>query len=180
MDFEKIDRLAELLRKHGLQEIRVRDDKNEIVVIAPSSPASFMPTAGVPTGAMFHGMNQSPPFGAHLTQGHAGSAPHEGSGSHAKSSASVSHTQPQHAGGPATKGRTLKSPFVGTFYRSSAPGSDSFVEIGSRVKKGDVLCIVEAMKLMNEIEAEWDGVIKEILVDNEQPVEFDQALFVIE
>ena len=74
----------------------------------------------------------------------------------------------------------MKSPFVGTFYRAPSPEADNFVDVGSRVKKGDTLCIVEAMKLMNEIESEFDGVIKEILVDNETPVEFDQPLFVFE
>jgi acetyl-CoA carboxylase biotin carboxyl carrier protein len=69
---------------------------------------------------------------------------------------------------------------VGTFYRSSGPGEAPFVEVGKRVKKGQTLCIIEAMKLMNEIEADRDGVIKEILVENETPVEFDQVLFLIE
>ena len=74
----------------------------------------------------------------------------------------------------------IKSPIVGTFYRSSEPGAPSFVEVGDQVKRGQVLCIIEAMKLMNEIEADFDGVVKDILVENEQPVEYDQPLFVIE
>ncbi len=70
---------------------------------------------------------------------------------------------------------------VGTFYRAPSPGADPFlVQVGSQVKKGDTLCIIEAMKLLNEIEAEVSGTVKEILVDNAQPVEFGQALFVIE
>jgi acetyl-CoA carboxylase biotin carboxyl carrier protein len=69
---------------------------------------------------------------------------------------------------------------VGTFYRSGSPGSPSFVEIGQTVKKGDTLCIIEAMKLMNEIESEVDGVVKAILVDNGQPVEYDQPIFLVE
>ena len=68
---------------------------------------------------------------------------------------------------------------VGTFYRASSPTADPFVEIGSQVKKGDVLCIIEAMKLLNEIVAENDGTVKAILVDNGEPVEFDETLFVI-
>jgi len=85
------------------------------------------------------------------------------------------------AAAPASaKGTEIKSPFVGSFYRSPSPGSDAFVEVGQRVKKGDTLCIVEAMKLMNEIESDQDGVIIEILVENEEPVEFDQPLFIIE
>jgi acetyl-CoA carboxylase biotin carboxyl carrier protein len=76
-------------------------------------------------------------------------------------------------------GHIVKSPMVGTFYRSSAPGSPPFVEIGSSVKDGDTLCIIEAMKLLNEIDADATGVIKQILVENGQPVEFGQPLFVI-
>lgn len=74
----------------------------------------------------------------------------------------------------------ITSPLVGTFYRAPAPGAETFVEIGRRVKKGDTLCIVEAMKLMNEIEADCDGVIKEILVENAKPVEYGEILFLIE
>ncbi|CAL62879.1 Biotin carboxyl carrier protein of acetyl-CoA carboxylase (BCCP) [Herminiimonas arsenicoxydans] len=77
------------------------------------------------------------------------------------------------------KGHVVKSPMVGTFYRSSAPGSPAFVEVGSTVKEGDTLCIIEAMKLLNEIDADATGVIKEILVENGQPVEFGQPLFII-
>ena len=77
-------------------------------------------------------------------------------------------------------GKLIKSPFVGTYYAAPGPGSDDFVTVGSKVKKGDTLCIVEAMKLMNEIESESVGIIKEILVDNESPVEFDQPLFILE
>lgn len=76
-------------------------------------------------------------------------------------------------------GHIVKSPMVGTFYRSSAPGSPSFVEVGSVVNDGDTLCIIEAMKLLNEIDADASGVIKQILVENGQPVEFGQPLFVI-
>ena len=68
---------------------------------------------------------------------------------------------------------------VGTFYRSPAPGKPPFVEIGQRVKKGDTICIIEAMKMMNEVKSEFSGTVKQILVDNAEPVEFDQTLFVI-
>lgn len=77
------------------------------------------------------------------------------------------------------QGHIIKSPMVGTFYRSSAPGAAPYVEIGSTVKEGDTLCLVEAMKLMNEIDSDTSGVIKQILVENGQPVEFGQPLFVI-
>ena len=76
-------------------------------------------------------------------------------------------------------GHIVKSPMVGTFYRSSSPGSAAFVEVGSTVKEGDTLCIIEAMKLLNEIDSDISGVVTKILVDNGQPVEFGQPLFVI-
>ena len=77
-------------------------------------------------------------------------------------------------------GQTVKSPMVGTFYRSASPGSEPFVDVGSVVKVGDTLCIVEAMKLLNEIESDCAGTIKKILVENGQPVEYGEPLFIIE
>lgn len=83
--------------------------------------------------------------------------------------------------GPAiASGKTINSPFIGTFYRSPSPDSAPFTDIGQRVTAGQTLCIVEAMKLMNEIEAEVSGTVRQILVENGQPVEFGQALFVID
>lgn len=76
-------------------------------------------------------------------------------------------------------GYEIKSPMVGTFYASSAPDQPAFVSIGSKVQKGDIICIIEAMKLMNEVEADRDGEVVEILVENEEMVEFDQPLFII-
>jgi acetyl-CoA carboxylase biotin carboxyl carrier protein len=81
---------------------------------------------------------------------------------------------------PAPTGHTLKSPMVGTFYRSPSPGAPSFVEVGQVVSKGQTLCIIEAMKLLNEIESDAAGTVKAILVENGQPVEYGQPLFVIE
>ena len=80
---------------------------------------------------------------------------------------------------PAIDGEPINSPMVGSFYRAASPDSSPFVEVGSTVKKGDVLCIIEAMKLLNEIESEHDGIIKKILVENGQPVEFGEPLFII-
>ena len=78
------------------------------------------------------------------------------------------------------EGHVVKSPMVGTFYRSPSPGAASFIELGQSVKPGDTLCIIEAMKLLNEIEAEVGGTVKQILVENGQPVEYGQPLFIIE
>ncbi len=81
---------------------------------------------------------------------------------------------------PVVTGHLVKSPMVGTFYRSATPGTDPFVSVGSTVKEGDTLCIIEAMKLLNEIEADKSGTIKAVLVENGQPVEYGQPLFEIE
>ena len=78
------------------------------------------------------------------------------------------------------EGHVVRSPMVGSFYAAPAPGSADFVSVGQQVKAGDTLCIVEAMKMMNQIEADKGGVVKQILVENGEPVEFDQPLFVIE
>lgn len=83
-------------------------------------------------------------------------------------------TAPQQTGTP------LSSPMVGTFYRAPSPGADPFVKVGDTVKKGQVVCIIEAMKLLNEVEADMDGTVKEVCVENGQPVEFGQSLFIIE
>ena len=81
---------------------------------------------------------------------------------------------------PVASGHQVVSPMVGTFYRASSPSSPSFVEVGQSVQVGDTLCIIEAMKMMNQIESDKAGVVKAILVDNEDPVEFEQPLFIIE
>jgi len=83
------------------------------------------------------------------------------------------------SGGSSAKGETVKSPIVGTFYKAASPDSDPFVKVGSKISKGDTLCIVEAMKIMNEIEAEFSGTVQELLIDDGQAVEFDQPLFII-
>ena len=80
----------------------------------------------------------------------------------------------------APAGTPLNSPMVGTFYRAPSPGAEPFVKVGDTVKKGQVVCIIEAMKLLNEVEADADGVVREVCVENGQPVEFGQALFILE
>jgi len=83
------------------------------------------------------------------------------------------------ASAAAANGETVKSPIVGTFYKAASPDSDAFVSVGSKVSKGDTICIVEAMKIMNEIEAEFSGTVQDILIEDGQAVEFDQPLFII-
>lgn len=81
---------------------------------------------------------------------------------------------------PAASGETVKSPIVGTFYEAASPDSDPFIKVGDKVKKGQTLCIIEAMKIMNEIESEFSGTVKEIIISDATPVEFDQPLFIIQ
>jgi acetyl-CoA carboxylase biotin carboxyl carrier protein len=98
----------------------------------------------------------------------------------AQASAASPATEAAASAAPAESGHSVKSPMVGTFYRASSPGAEPFVEVGSTVKVGQTLCIIEAMKILNEIEAETAGTVKQILVNNGDPVEFGQTLFVIE
>ena len=88
--------------------------------------------------------------------------------------------EPAHVAKLESKGHIVKSPMVGTFYRSASPGSKVFVDVGSSVQVGDTLCIIEAMKILNQIEADKSGTITQILVDNAEPVEYGQPLFIIE
>jgi len=110
-------------------------------------------------------------------------APHAGAGFVAAAAQPVPASplaEPPPPAAPEPSGHIVKSPMVGTFYRSASPGSDAFVEIGSVVKEGDPVCIIEAMKIMNEIEADAGGTVRAILCENGQAVEFGQPLFVIE
>jgi len=94
-------------------------------------------------------------------------------------SAPAAAKEPEATATPAVKGNVIQSPMVGTFYRAPSPSSPPFVEVGTHVKVGDVVCIVEAMKMMNQIEADHAGVVEAILVEDGEPVEFDQALITI-
>jgi acetyl-CoA carboxylase biotin carboxyl carrier protein len=172
MKMEKLEQVIELVRRHGLHQVEIEEGGTRISVTAtaPQAPA---------VGALPYGFGAVAPMGPMPTTAGASPAvvsPSFGVASNPPSSNVGAGSEAK----PALSGKIVRSPFVGTMYRASSPGADPFVEVGKRVKKGTTLCIVEAMKLMNEIEAEFDGVIKEILVENEQPVEFDQPLFVME
>ncbi len=92
----------------------------------------------------------------------------------------VAAPAPEVAGAPAISGHAIKSPMVGTFYQAASPDADAFVKVGQKVNVGDLVCIIEAMKTMNQIEADRSGVVKEIMVENATPVEYDQPLFMLE
>ena len=155
MDLRKLKKLIDLVEESGIAEIEVTEGEEKVritrSVAAPAVQTVYAPAAPVQAA-------------------HVAAAP-------APSAAPA-------APAPAPAARDLssaqKSPMVGTFYRSASPSAPAFVEVGQTVKAGDTLCIIEAMKLMNEIEAEKSGVVKEILVENGQPVEFGEPLFIIE
>jgi acetyl-CoA carboxylase biotin carboxyl carrier protein len=97
----------------------------------------------------------------------------------APAQSSVASTAPVEATAPEEAGQIVKSPMVGTFYRASSPDAKAFVDVGSNINSGETLCIIEAMKLLNEIESEYSGVVKKIFVENGQPVEYGEPLFLI-
>jgi len=161
MDLEQIKQILDLVREHELSEfeiehdglrLKVRKDANGSHVV--SLPAPAPPLVLPPSGA-------APPAAAVVPAAPAVSAAVE----------AADELELELA--------VVKSPIVGTFYRSSEPGAASFVDVGSTVKKGDVLCIIEAMKLMNEIDSEYDGEIVNIYVENGQAVQYGERLFAI-
>jgi acetyl-CoA carboxylase biotin carboxyl carrier protein len=152
MDLRKLKTLIDLVQNSGISELEISEGEEKIRIAKHVMPA--------PSTTMF-----SMPMAAH---------PH-GGGGFAASPASTIAAEP--AAEP--DGHVVKAPMVGTFYRSGSPDSPSFVEIGQAVKQGDTLCIIEAMKLMNEIEADITGTIKAIMVENGQAVEFGQPMFLI-
>jgi acetyl-CoA carboxylase biotin carboxyl carrier protein len=153
MDLRKLKTLIDLVAESDISELEVTEGEGKVRIVKASTQqpqqVMYMPQQGMPQGNYSHAP-----------------AP-----AHAAPAAAVVEEVPA--------GHIIKSPMVGTFYRSSAPGSPTFVEIGTTVKEGDTLCIIEAMKLLNEIESDFSGVVKQILVENGQPVEFGQPLFVI-
>lgn len=153
MDLRKLKTLIDLVAESDIAELEVTEGESKVRIVkssaAPQNQVVMMQPQGAPA--------QYAPAPA----------------------AAVAAAAPVAAAPVEIKGHVVKSPMVGSFYRSSAPGSPAFVEVGSVVKEGDTLCIIEAMKLLNEIDADASGVIKEILVENGQPVEFGQPLFII-
>ena len=153
MDIRKIKKLIELLEESGIAEIEIREGEESVRISRQSSaPAISIPAA--------------PQMAAPVTA--------------APAAAPVAAAAPAVEAPPASHGPEVKSPMVGTFYTAASPTSDPFVSVGQQVKAGDTLCIIEAMKMMNQIEADVSGKVVAIMVDNGSPVEFDQVLFIIE
>lgn len=150
MDLRKLKKLIELVEESGIGELEITEGEEKVRISKSASSTQTYVTA--------------PP----VMQAVAPAAAYE---SVATTSAPTELL---------TEGHVVKSPMVGTFYRTSTPGANPFVEVGQTVKAGDTLCIIEAMKLLNEIESDKDGIIKAVLVENGQPVEYGEPLFVIE
>ncbi len=153
MDIRKIKKLIELVEESGIAELEISEGEESVRISRYGNPGQVMQ----PQYQM-----QAAPAPAAAPAAPAAAAP------------------AAEAAAPAMSGHVMRSPMVGTFYRASSPGAKNFAEVGQTVNAGDTLCIVEAMKMMNQIEADKSGVIKAILIDNGQPVEFDEPLFIIE
>jgi acetyl-CoA carboxylase biotin carboxyl carrier protein len=162
LDIDQLKQLLDLVREHELSEFEIEHDGLRVKIRknASGTPEVVLPAASSPV----------PPVAAGAAAGAAAPPPAAGS------------SAPALGDGPADTEIELavvKSPIVGTFYRSPDPAAASFVEVGSTVRKGQVLCIIEAMKLMNEIDSEYDGEIVNIYVENGQPVQYGERLFAI-
>lgn len=156
MDIRKIKKLIELVEESGIAELEISEGEESVRISRYGDPAAVQQP-------QYQQIQAAPAPVAPATPVAAAMAP-----------------APEEPGVPAVSGHVLRSPMVGTFYRASSPGAKNFAEVGQTVNAGETLCIVEAMKMMNQIEADKSGVIKAILVDNGEPVEFDEPLFIIE
>jgi len=153
MDIRKVKKLIELLEESNVAEIEIKEGEESVRISRNYPQASMQPQ---------HYVMQA-------------QAPHAA----APVAAGAPVAAAPIASPPMYKGQPVKSPMVGTFYRSPSPSTPSFIEIGKQVKVGDVICIIEAMKMMNQIEADRAGTVEAILVEDGQPVEYDQPLVII-
>ncbi|TQV89147.1 acetyl-CoA carboxylase biotin carboxyl carrier protein [Aliikangiella coralliicola] len=153
MDIRKVKKLIELLEESGVAEIEIKEGEESVRISRATAPIAAAP--------MHYSTAPAPAPAA---------AP----------AASSDAAAPAAPAAEEVSGHQVKSPMVGTFYSASSPGAKPFVEVGDQVKVGDTLCIVEAMKMMNQIEADAAGTVKAILIENGEPVEFDEPLFIIE
>ncbi|WP_416137270.1 acetyl-CoA carboxylase biotin carboxyl carrier protein [Halomonas sp. HK25] len=151
MDIRKVKKLIELLEESNISEIEIQEGEESVRISRHPNGASWQPN---------------------MPQGYAAPAQPAPQAPAAPAPAEADE-------GPGYQGQAISSPMVGTFYRSPAPGAKPFVEVGASVKKGDTVCVVEAMKMMNQIEADRDGVVEAILVEDGEPVEYDQPLLVL-
>lgn len=159
MDLRKLKTLIDLVSESGISELEVTEGEGKVRIVKNAPPVYVQPTGGyIPQ------MGAPAQTVALPTESAAGAAPAGGAAAPAPA---------------APQGHVVTSPMVGTFYRAPSPGADPFVQVGDTVKEGQTICIIEAMKLLNEIESDKSGVVKEILVENGQAVEYGQPLFVV-
>ena len=151
MDLRKLKTLIDLVAESGIAELEITEGEGKVRIVKFSQTLQ--------------------PVAYHQPEAGVPAAP--------VAAAAPAAAAPAAPAAPVIQGHVVKAPMVGTFYRSPNPGAAPFVDVGATVKEGDPLCIIEAMKLLNEIEADKAGVIKEILVENGEPVEYGQPLFVI-
>jgi acetyl-CoA carboxylase biotin carboxyl carrier protein len=153
MDLRKLKKLIDLVQESGIAELEITEGEEKVKIVKGGVVAvSQAPLAAPPPAAP---------------------------ASEPRSAAPAAAAPPPAEPAAGQEGHVLKAPMVGTFYRSSSPDAKPFVEVGQPIKEGQTICIIEAMKLMNEIEADASGVVKAILVENGQPVEYGQPLFII-
>ena len=152
MDLRKLKTLIDLVSDSNVSELEITEAEGKVRIVKGG-------------GAMVQGYSPAPVYAAPAPVAMPAAAP-------AESAAPAPEAAPA--------GHTVKSPMVGTFYRSSSPGAKPFVEVGDAVKEGDTICIIEAMKILNEIEADKSGTVKQMLCENGQAVEYGQPLFIIE
>jgi acetyl-CoA carboxylase biotin carboxyl carrier protein len=155
MDLRKLKKLIDLVEQSGIAELEITEGEEKVRI----SRGSVVPAAPVTMNVQ--------------------AAPAAAGAPAALPSAEFAASAEQPAVDALPAGHVMKSPMVGTFYRASAPGAKPFAEVGQQVAAGDIVCIIEAMKLLNEIEADHAGVVKAVLAENGQPVEYGQPLFVI-
>ncbi len=162
MDFKQIQELIKMINKSNIGEVTIEEKGFKLTIKQKEEPAQNVIAAPVHNMPMMTAMPQQ----TSLAQNAAHATP--------------AGDKPKAADTVADNFITIKSPMIGTFYRSSAPGKAAFVEIGDEVTTGKVVCIIEAMKLFNEIESEVKGRIVKVLVEDASPVEYDQPLFLVE
>jgi acetyl-CoA carboxylase biotin carboxyl carrier protein len=174
MTFQEIQELIRLLNKSNLAEFKMEEGDFKLSIrtalYRETKGTQFVP-APLPVAAPLLG-SPAPPSAPPASPAPAAEAP---APAEKPADAAVKSAAPSGHGY-----KEIKSPMVGTFYRSGNPEKPPYVEIGQKVKKGDVVCVIEAMKLFNEIESEISGTIVKVMIDNAQPVEYDQALFLVE
>ena len=158
MDLRKLKTLIDLVSESGISELEVTEGEGKVRIVKNAPPVYVHPSA------------------SYAPQPFAQAAPANGGEALPAAAAAGAPATPAAA---APQGHVVTSPMVGTFYRAPSPGADPFVQVGDTVKEGQTICIIEAMKLLNEIESDKSGVVKEILVENGQAVEYGQPLFVV-